>query len=124
MKMIVKMILCGAALVWLQSAGAEEESVDTAPVVDAAQPVVVADPAATQDAAGATSTAPADVDNAVPTPPAPRVAVQPYHDKVDRTHVEKRLEDKGTRTKQREAVVEKDAAEKASRAQQNQSTAP
>lgn len=122
--MIVKIVLCGAALVWLQSAGADEESVDTAPAVDAAQPVVVADPSATQGAAGTAGTAPADVDNAVPTPPAPRVAVQPYHDKVDRANVEKRLEDKGKRTKQREAVVEKDAAEKAAKAQQNQPAAP
>ena len=122
MKTIAKMVLCGVALAWLQSASADEDTTDTAPAVDATQ--VVAAPAVTQSALDASTTAPADVDNAVPTPPAPRIAVQPYRDKVDRANVEKRLQDKGNRTKQREAVVEKDAAERAAKAQQNQPTAP
>ncbi len=51
-------------------------------------------------------------DNAVPTPPAPRIAVKPYHDKVSRTKVEKRIEDKAVRTRKRVAEAEKDAAER------------
>ena len=121
MKTIVKIVLCGAALAWLQGASADEDAADTAPA-DATQAVTT--PAVTQSALGASNAPPADVDNAVPTPPAPRIAVQPYHDKVDRAKVEKRLEDKGKQTKQRAATVEKDAAERAAKAQQNQANSP
>jgi hypothetical protein len=110
-------------LVWLQAASAEEDAADTAPAPDAATQAVTA-PTVTQSALDASNTAPADVDNAVPTPPAPRIAVQPYRDKVDRTKVEKRLEDKGNRTKQRAVAVEKDASERAAKAQQNQANVP
>lgn len=85
MKSIAKIICCGVALAWMVSA------------------------TAAQEAAGAT--APDDV--VVPTPPAPRIAVTPYHDKVDRAKVEKRLDDKSARTRKRAAEAEKDAAERA-----------
>ncbi len=71
-----------------------------------------ADPAAVPADAAMPAAAPAD-DAVVPTPPAPRVTVAPYHDKVDRTAVEKRIEDHATRTRQRSAEAEKDVAERA-----------
>jgi hypothetical protein len=91
MKSIAKIICCGVALAWMVSATAAEE------------------------AAGAA--APDDV--VVPTPPAPRIAVKPYHDKVDRAKVERRLDDKSARTRKRAAEAEKDAAERAARQQAN-----
>ena len=73
-------------------------------------------------AAGGGAPAPAAVEDApaVPTPPAPRVVVKPYHDKVDRTKVEKRIETNAAQTKKRSADAEKDAAERAAKAQQGQ----
>jgi hypothetical protein len=90
MKSIAKIICCGVALAWMVSAAAAEE------------------------AAGAA--VPDDV--VVPTPPAPRITVKPYHDKVDRAKVERRLDDKSARTRKRAAAAEKDAAERAARQQQ------
>lgn len=101
MKSIAKIICCGLALAWMVSATAAEEAADQV--------------AGTSAATNGGAVAPDDV--VVPTPPAPRVAVKPYHDKVDRAHVEKRLDDKSARTKKRVAEAEKDAAERAARAQ-------
>ncbi len=46
-------------------------------------------------------------------PTSSRVTVQPYVDTVDRTKIEKRLEDRGIRTRQRALEAEKDAAARA-----------
>ncbi len=95
MKSIAKIICCGVALAWMHGATAKE---------DAAAP----------GTAGTISSAaaPAD-DRVVPTPPAPRIAVKPYHDKVDRAKVEKRIEDNAKLTRKRSTDSEKDAAERA-----------
>jgi hypothetical protein len=74
--------------------------------------------AAAADVAGSTSAAVEDV--TVPTPPATRVVVKPYHDKVDRAKVEKRIEDNAVRTRKRSADAEKDVAERAAKKQQGQ----
>lgn len=73
-------------------------------------------------ATGGAAPAPAPAEDAkvVPTPPAPRVVVKPYRDKVDRTKVEKRITDNAARTQKRSADAEKDAAERAAKAQQGQ----
>ncbi len=105
MKSIAKIICCGVALAWICSATAEEETAGQA-----------ADTALAAAGGAAPAATPPD-DVVVPTPPAPRIAVKPYHDKVDRAKVEKRLEDHATRTRKRSAEAEKDAAERAARAQ-------
>lgn len=56
----------------------------------------------------------------VPTPPAPRVTVKPYRDKIDRTKVEKRIENNAAITRKRTATAEKDVAERAAKQQQGQ----
>jgi hypothetical protein len=56
----------------------------------------------------------------VPTPPAPRVAVKPYRDKINRTKVEKRIENNAAITRKRTATAEKDVAERAAKQQQGQ----
>ncbi len=118
MKSIAKIICCSVALAWMYSATAEEEAAaDQASTgetqVTQASPGAAADPAA---GAGPAAAAPDDV--VVPTPPAPRVTVMPYQDKVDRARVEQRLQDKATRTQKRSAEAEKDAAERAIQSQQ------
>jgi hypothetical protein len=70
--------------------------------------------------AGAPAPAAAEDAKVVPTPPAPRIAVKPYHDKINRARVEKRIENNAAITKKRSAVVEKDAADRAAKAQQGQ----
>jgi hypothetical protein len=60
---------------------------------------------------------PASAPQAVTAPVSSRVTVQPYTDTVDRARIEKRLEDRGTRTKKRVLEAEKDAAERAARSQ-------
>lgn len=71
---------------------------------------------AVADAADSTSAA----DVTVPTPPATRVVVKPYHDKVDRAKVEKRIQDNADRTKKRSAEAKKDVTERAAKKQQGQ----
>jgi hypothetical protein len=100
MKAIAKIVCCGMVLAWVHSAVAEEDAVD---------------PAAGAGGAASATVAAAPDDAVVPTPPAPRVAVTPHKDKVDRARVEKRLTDKSDRTKKRSADAEKDAAERAAR---------
>ncbi len=107
MKAIAKIICCGVALAWIHSAAAEEDAVD---------------PAAAGAASATVAAAPDDA--VVPTPPAPRVAVTPHKDKVDRARVEKRLTDKSDRTKKRSADAEKDAQERAARQQGTANPAP
>jgi len=118
MKSIVKIILCGIAIAWMYSATAEEEG--------AGQISAGAGADANVPAADANVAAPAAAEDVtVPTPPAPRIAVAPHRENVDRTQVEKRLEDRSARTKKRTAEAEKDVAERAGKAQQNQTnTAP
>ncbi len=108
MKSIPKIICCGVALAWICSATAEEETAGQATDTTLAA------------AGGAAPAAAAPDDVVVPTPPAPRIAVKPYHDKVDRAKVEKRLTDKSDRTKKRAAEAEKDAAERAATGQAGQ----
>lgn len=124
MKSIAKLICCGVALAWMYSAIAEEDAAGQAAtadgqVTDAA--AAAAGTASAPPAGGSTAPAAAATDDVVvPTPPAPRIAVKPYHDKVDRAKVEKRLDDQATRTRKRSAEAEKDVAERAARTQQGQ----
>ncbi len=122
MKSIAKIICCTIALAWMYSATAEEEAVDQTSTgerqVAEGSPAVAADVSAADAGAAAPAAAPDDA--VVPTPPAPRITVTPYLDKVDRTKVEKRLEDRSTRTKKRTAEAEKDVAERAAKQQQSQ----
>ncbi len=90
---------------------------DTGAIAPAPTVAGGASDAMTTAASGVAAPAEAD-DVVVPTPPAPKIAVKPYHDKVDRASVEKRIEDNATRTKKRSADAEKDAAER--KAQQGQ----
>ena len=123
MKSIAKIICCTIALAWMYSATAEEEAVDQTSTgegqVAEGSPTVAADVPAADAGAAAPAAAAAD-DAVVPTPPAPRITVTPYRDKVDRAKVEKRLEDRSTRTKKRSAEAEKDVAERAAKQQQSQ----
>jgi hypothetical protein len=61
----------------------------------------------------ATGVTPASAPAATSLPAASRVTVQPYKDTVDRARIEKRLEDRGTRTKQRVLEAERDTAARA-----------
>ncbi len=95
MKLFAKiMCCCGVALAWGHGATAGED-------------------AAALGTASAMSSAAAPDDTVVPTPPAPRIAVKPYHDRVDRAKVVKRIEDNAKLTRKRSADSEKDAAERA-----------
>ena len=123
MKSIAKIICCGVALAWMYSATAREEAADT--TSDAEGQVTETTSAAGAGSAlpvggGAAPTAAAADDVVVPTPPAPRIAVKPYHDKVNRANVEKRIEDTAVRTRKRSADAEKDVAERAAKKQQGQ----
>ncbi len=120
MKAIAKIICCGVVLAWIHGAAAEEEGVDQ---TSAGGGSITETPLAAA-AGGATSAAAAPDDAVVPTPPAPRITVAPYHDKVDRAKVEKRMDDRSKRTKQRSAEAEKDAAERAARQQGTANPAP
>ncbi len=148
MKSIAKFVCCGVALAWMCSAAAEDDVANPAEVTEttaaAAGGAVPASPTGgsgsvlTQVAAGAAApastggtanavqadagaAAPAAEDaKVVPTPPAPRIAVKPYHDKINRANVEKRIENNAAITQKRSAVVEKDAADRAAKAQQGQ----
>ncbi len=123
MKSIAKIICCGVALAWMCSATAEEETAGQATTADGQVTDATLAGAAAAGGGAAPVAAPAD-DVVVPTPPAPRIAVKPYHDKVDRAKVEKRLEDHATRTRKRSAEAEKDAAERAARQQGQANPAP
>ncbi len=119
MKSIAKIICCGVALAWMYSATAEEEAADT---TSAAEGQVTETTSAAAGAGsalpvggGAAPAAAAADDVVVPTPPAPRIAVKPYHDKVNRANVEKRIEDNAVRTRKRSAEAEKDVAERAAK---------
>lgn len=105
MKAIAKIICGGVALAWMCSAVAEEPA---AGVTGVSPALAAAD-------ADVPATAAAEQDIAVPTPPAPRIAVKPYRDKVNRAKVEKRIEDRAARTKKRTAEAERDAAERAAK---------
>jgi hypothetical protein len=144
MKSIAKIICCGVALAWMCSAMAEDDVANPAPAageeVEASAAVAEGTVSAlptggnssflTQSAtagaapvlADAAAPAPAAAEDAkvVPTPPAPRIAVKPYHDKINRANVEKRIENNAAITQKRSAVVEKDAADRAAKAQQGQ----
>ncbi len=119
MKSIVKIVCCAVAFAWMLGASAEEDSQASAADTQVA--------GATSGAAGTTAAAGGDAapaaapdDVVVPTPPAPRIAVTPYRDKVDRAKVEKRLTDKSDRTKKRTAEAERDALERAAKTQAGQ----
>jgi hypothetical protein len=136
MRTMTKLVCCGVTALWMTGAAAEDEGGNGQAAAEetmaaaggnaatgnsqllaqspAGGGATAAAPAA--NAAPAATDAPAVKDaEAVPTPPAPRIAVRPYHDKVDRAKVEKRLEDKAVRTRKRTADAEKDAAERAAR---------
>ncbi len=122
MKLFAKIICCGVAFAWMHGASAEEDSPGSpADAQVAGVTSGAAGDGATTTAGGvaAPDGAPPD-DVVVPTPPAPRIAVKPYHDKVDRAKVEKRLTDISDRTKKRKAEAEKDAAERAATGQAGQ----
>ena len=100
MKPIAK-IVCGCAmLVWIHGAAAGDITIRESGgsiILESARGQVV----------------PASSASATAAPVSSRVTVQPYTDTVDRARVEKRLEDRGTRTKKRTLEAEKDAAERA-----------
>lgn len=126
MKSIAKIICCGVALAWMCSAMAEDDTAGQAATTEGQVTETTAAAAGGTGSAapaggGAAPAAVAGEDaKAVPTPPAPRIAVKPYHDKINRANVEKRIENNAAITKKRSAVVEKDAADRAAKAQQGQ----
>jgi hypothetical protein len=141
MKSMTKIICCGVALAWMGSAVARGDvanvnqaaEVELSAINSAADGVEVSTlqtSGAAPVLADATTAIPADAAvpvpvaaedaKAVPTPPAPRITVKPYHDKINRANVEKRIENNAAITQKRSAVVEKDAADRAAKAQQGQ----
>lgn len=120
MKPIAKIICCSIALGWLQGAAAADVAVSeqngsivmelVAAPPDAAQPASA--PMGMPDAAQPTQAQPGQ-DAA----PVTRVPVKAYYEKVDRANIEKRMDDRAARTMKRKAEAEKDAAERAAKAQ-------
>ncbi len=92
-------IVCGALLVWVSGAGAGEITIR-----ESGGSIILE--------SSRTGSVPAATPPAVP-PVSSRVAVQPYKETVDRAKIEKRMEDRGARTKQRVLEAERDAAARA-----------
>lgn len=131
MKTISRIICCAVALVWMFSATAAEDAVDQgATGEDQATEVPAGDPSGNAAAASAAASSGASAADAVadaaqvPTPPAPRIPVAPYKDKVDRAAVEKRLSDRAARNEKRTAQAAKDAAEREAKRLGQTNTAP
>jgi hypothetical protein len=108
MKTISKIACCAVALAWMFSANADEDTFDQGSGPD--QATEAAPAAANGTAAVVVADAPE-----VPTPPAPRITVAPYHDKVNRASLEKRMHDRALRNEKRAADAEKDVADRESR---------
>jgi hypothetical protein len=120
MRTVAKTICCGVALMWMQGAGAGDVAVS-----EQAGTIVLESVAAQPDAvqsASAPANAPVQAQPEQGASSAARVPVKAYYEKVDRAHIEKRIADRAARTKKRSLEAEKDAAERAAKAQVNQTT--
>lgn len=121
MNTIAKIIGGGLMLVGLQGMAAGEMAVSDQEgtiVLESAASTPDADQPASSPVAADTAAAPqgqpvqADA-------PATRVPVKAYYEKVDRARIEKRMDDRAARTLKRKTSAEKDAAERAVKAQAN-----
>lgn len=133
MKLTAKIMCCGIALGWLQGVSAGEVAVSeqngsivlelASPPPDATQPVSAPAGMTTSAPAGMAASAPMGTANAAPpaqgAAPVARVPVKAYYEKVDRANIEKRMDSRAARTKKRSLDAEKDAAERAAKAQAN-----
>ena len=125
MKPIAKFICCSIALGWLQGAVAADVAVSeqngSIVLEMGAAPPDVVQPASAP--VGASDIAPpAQAQPGPDAAPATRVPVKAYYETVDRANIEKRMDDRAARIKKRKADAEKDAAERAAKAQMNQTT--
>ncbi|BBI99714.1 hypothetical protein FGKAn22_14070 [Ferrigenium kumadai] len=128
MRTIAKTVFFVIVLSWIQGAGAGDVTVREqggAIVLEsiAASSDMTQDasaPAAMPAAASPAQAQPAQAQPAQAAPSATRVPVKAYYDKVDRANIEKRIADRAARTKKRSLEAEKDATERAAKAQANQ----
>lgn len=128
MSTLAKTICCVAALAWIQGAGAGEVvvsdqggsivlSAESSP--DAVQPASAPAGLPVSASTGMSDT-PSQVPDGQGAAPVTRVPVKAYYEKVDRANIEKRMEARAARTMKRKAEAEKDAAERAAKAQISQ----
>lgn len=118
MNTIAKVICGGLMLGGLQGMAAGEVAVSDQGgtiVLESAAPPPDADQPASSPAAADTAAVPVQADA-----PAARVPVKAYYEKVDRVRIEKRMDDRAARTLKRKTSAEKDATERAAKAQANQ----